>query len=131
MSDDPIAKAEEIQERKSRAIAQELAPEAVGVLGSLMRGKSLPGRQRATPSVMRQAAVDILAHAHGRPETRDPRVAGGGSGVVVNIIKFGPEAQPAIEAAREVAEVVAMAQEIQARREPVPIEAEWRRADDL
>lgn len=130
MSDeqDPIAQAEEIREKQARAIAQELAPEAVGMLGRIMRGQKLPGGQRATPAVMRQAATDILTQAHGRPETRDPRVAGaeaGAGGLVVNIIQFGEGRKPReIEVGGVVGDAIEIAERIREDREKVTVDAD-------
>jgi hypothetical protein len=127
--DDPIARAEEIREKRSRELAQELAPDAVKTLGKLMKGQKLPGDQRATPAVMRQAAMDILTQAHGRPETRDPRVAGGeaaGGGVVVNIIQFGDGRPREIEIGKPVVDAIDRAEQIRElrSRETVVIDAD-------
>lgn len=114
-----LDRAEEIREKRSRELAQDLAPDAVKTLGKLMKGQQLPGKQRATPAVMRQAAMDILTQAHGRPETRDPRVAGGeaaGGGLVVNIIQFGNGRPHEIPIAGQVMDAIGVAEKIQQSR---------------
>lgn len=124
--DDPIGQAEEIREKRSRELAQELAPDAVKMLGKIMKGQKLPGDQRASPTVMRQAAMDILTQAHGRPETRDPRVAGGeaaGGGLVVVINQFGDGKPREIPVGGQVMDAIEIAQQIRDDREKVAIDA--------
>lgn len=108
---DVIRDAEKIREKRSRELALDLAPDAIKTLERIMKGKMLPGKQRAKPNEMRQAATDILNQAHGRPEMRDPMVGGevaGGISIVIN--NFGIAAPQAIEAARPVIDTIAMAQ---------------------
>lgn len=124
--DDPIGQAEEIREKRSRELAQDLAPDAVKMLGRIMKGQKLPGDQRASPTVMRQAAMDILTQAHGRPETRDPRVAGGeaaGRGLVVVINQFGDGKPREIPVGGQVMDAIGIAQQIRDDREKVAIDA--------
>lgn len=123
---DPVAAAEEIREKRARELAQELAPDAVKMLGRIMRGQKLPGDQRPSPAVMRQAATDILTQAHGRPETRDPRVGGadaGAGGLVVNIIQFGGGKPREIEVGGVVGDAIELAERLRDNREKVPVDA--------
>jgi hypothetical protein len=123
--DDPIAKAEEIREKQSRELALDLAPDAVRVLGKLMKGRKMPGDQIPTPMVMRQAAMDILHQAHGRPEQRNPSVLGGEagrSGLTVVINQFGSSLTREIPVGGgQVLDALELAQQIR-EREGVPIE---------
>lgn len=124
---DPVDRAEEIRAKKSRELALELAPDAVKMLGRLMNGKKLPGEQRATPAVMRQAAMDILTQAHGRPETRDPRVGGaeaGAGGLVVVIQQFGGGQPREIPVGGQVLDAIQVAQQIRDGREKVEVDAD-------
>jgi hypothetical protein len=115
---DVIEKANVIREKRSQELAQELAPDAVKMLSKIMKGNELPGSQRATPAVMRQAAMDIVTLAHGRPETRDPRVGGSGnSGLTIVINQLTTGERPTEMVIDPVMEAVAIAGRIQSRRE--------------
>lgn len=110
-----VERTEELHDRRARALAQELAPDAVKLLGKIIKGKRLPGNQVASPTVMRQAAVDILTQAHGRPETRDPRVQGGdagGGGLTIVINQFGSTPRT-IDLPKPVREAIEVASEIE------------------
>lgn len=70
-----LDKLEELQRDTTRKRALDLAPDAIEHMGKIMKGHKLAGGVRATPGTRLRAAENILAQAHGRPETRDARGA--------------------------------------------------------
>jgi len=97
----------------------------VKALIKIAKGHKLPGGRRPGANVMRQAAVDVLGQAHGRPEVRDPGVNNtGGTGLTIVVNQLFSGKQHVIQgenlpenvldkARRVVTDVVANAREIQ------------------